>query len=315
MQDKRRPTLVLLGGTGFIGRHFIPVAQSSGFKLRALTRSDGSQQDLCGVEWLRGDVSDSAVWARLLVPGCVVVNLAHAQKAANADSVAITRMMVDACMRAGVTRLVHCSSISVYGRSSVGTTDERARCEPVDDYGRQKLAVEKALFDVNTEVMEITVLRPAEVFGPGGAALRTLSTELAHGFRLKNYIRSSLFGHRHMHLVPVTKVVSALHFLCTVEKAVHGEIFNVADDTEPLNNFRDVEFLLMQALRVPAYRFPRLPLPSWILRLALYAKGRGEIDPSCYYSSEKLAAFGFEYNTDFESELRAFIAYCSTTLK
>lgn len=309
------PNLVVLGGTGFIGRHFVPFARAAGWHVRALTRNGTPASSLDGVDWVRGTLDDVSVWPRLLIPGCVVVNLGHAQRAATAEAVATTRRMVDACVRARVSRLVHCSSISVYGRASVGEIDERVRCRPVDDYGRNKLAVEEALFGPNSGGVEITVLRPAAVFGPGGAALRTMVSSLLHGSRWKNYLRSSLFGRRHMHLVPVSKVVSALSFLSTVKSAVHGEVFNVTDDTEPLNNFRDVESLLIQVLEVSPYRLPRLPIPGWLLGLALYARGRGEIDPTCRYSSGKLHTLGFVHNSDFESELRTYIAHCRTSLE
>jgi len=306
--------LVVLGGTGFIGGHFLSEALACGWSVRALTRSERLTA-VEGLQWVRGDMRDPAVWQTLLVRGCVVVNLAHAQKAVDADAVATTSRFLEACARAGATRMVHCSSASVFGRAAMGDIDERTRCEPLSAYGRHKLAVEEVLFDSDAGAMEITVLRPTAVFGPGGAALRTLATSLAHGSRLQNYLRSSLFGHRRMHLVPVGKVVSALSFLCTIERRIHREVFIVGDDVEPLNNFRDVESLLMTALGVPAYSLPRLPVPSWLFRLALYARGRDETDPNCRYSSKKLCDFGFANKGGFESALRDYIALCSAELK
>jgi nucleoside-diphosphate-sugar epimerase len=307
--------LVVLGGTGFVGSHFISAARAGGWDVRALTRGGRSVSGPDGVEWVQGDIQDPSVWQKLLIPDCVVVNLVHAQHVAGPDAAAATRYMVQTCAQAGVSRLVHCSSISVYGRAAVGHVDERTPCRPVDDYGRHKLAVEQALFELGVGGMQITVLRPTAVFGAGGAALRSLAASLAQNSSLTNYLRSSLFGYRQMHLVPVSVVASALSFLCEVGRDIHGEVFIVSDDAESLNNFRDVEGLLMQALKVPAYRLPRLDVSRWLLSLMLRAKGRGEIDSTCTYSMEKLYALGFVRDGNFDSALRAYVADFSEVLQ
>jgi len=309
------PSLVVLGGTGFIGRHFIRAAQASGWGLRALTRGVRLGSGFDDVEWVLGDIHAPSIWQKLLSPGCVVVNLAHTQQVAGADAAAATRLMVRACAQMGVSRLVHCSSISVFGRASVGIVDELTSCRPLDDYAWHKLAVERALFEPDAGEMQITVLRPTAVFGEGGGALRSLALSLKQDSRVTNYLRSSLFGHRRMHLVPVAKVISALRFLCDLEARIHGEVFIVSDDSEPSNNFRNVEALLMQGLKVPAYCLPRPAIPYWILRLALRARGRGEIDPTCSYSMEKLHALGFVHNGDFELSLRDYVTRCSEELR
>lgn len=302
------PPLVVTGAGGFIGRHFLAAAAATGTQVRALTR--GRQVPPGGVadgavEWIIGDLDDPSIWQHLLVPGCTVVNLAYAQVATTEAAVAAAREMVESCARAGVARLVHCSTISVFGRTQGGIIDETTPCNPVDDYGMQKLAIEHALRAADRGTCDLAILRPAAVFGAGGQALRTLVASLRNGLRLANYARASLFGRRAMHLVPVETVIAALLFLCARREALHGEVFIVAEDDEPLNNFRDVERALLAALHRPDYPLPPLPLQAGLLGALLRLRGRSEVDPHCSYSSAKLRALGFIPPVAFAAALAA----------
>jgi len=214
--------------------------------------------------------------------------------------------MVEACATIGVRRLVHCSTISVFGRTAGGVIDEATPCNPVDEYGIQKLAIEKVLLGADLRSCELTILRPAAVFGFGGQALRSLCASLVSGSRLTNYGRSSLFGCRSMHLVPVETVVAALQFLADPVRSFDRETFIVAEDDDPLNNFRDVERILMSALEVNDHPLPPLPLPSAVLKVLLKARGRSEIDPFSRYSAAKLHAAGFVSPVSFAAALRTF---------
>lgn len=302
-----KPPLVLTGANGFIGRHFLATCRYSDKRVRALTRSnkplDGSE---ASVDWVTGDLADPSIWQRLLEPGCMVVNLAYSQVAATADAVAATKAMVEACATIGVRRLVHCSTISVFGRTAGGVIDEATPCNPIDEYGSQKLAIEEVLLGSDSRSCEVTILRPAAVFGSGGQALRSLCASLANGSRLINYGRSSLFGYRSMHLVPVETIVSALQFLANPLRSFDREIFIAAEDDDPLNNFRSVERILMTALAIRDYPLPPLPLPGAVLKLLLKARGRSEIDPYCSYSAAKLHAAGFTSPVSFAAALEAF---------
>lgn len=302
-------SIALTGATGFIGRHFLANRQAISTSIRALARtaSDFGYANQ-GINWVTGNLADQTAWSRLLEPGCTVVNLAYSQSATIEDAVAATRAMVSACNEAKVARLVHCGTVSVYGRTTVNVIDESTPCNPIDEYGRQKLAIEEALLHSGTRNFELAVLRPSQVFGAGGLALRTLCGHLLSGSRLVNYCRSSLFNRRSMHLVPVETVVAALWFLCAVQRPLDREVFIISDDDDPKNNFQDVEHILMEALHLPDYAFARPPVPRGILKTLLKLKGRGEIDPATRFLCDKLLGWGFERPLRLETALRQFAA-------
>ena len=71
-----------------------------------------------------------------------------------------------ACLDAGVSRFIHASTSSVYGR--IATGDETSALEPVSDYGRTKLEAERLLGEVSRSGdLDLTILRLFSVFGPG----------------------------------------------------------------------------------------------------------------------------------------------------
>ncbi len=298
--------VVVTGASGFVGRHFVD-AMASVSQVRALTRqARGGDQSLSDIDWVSGDLRDPLTLEQLLKPGCTVVNLAFSQVASNAEAVVASQALMEACAAIGVARLIHCSTISVYGRTAGGNIDECTPCNPIDAYGQQKLAIEQALLAAYDGSFDFAILRPAAVFGDGGHALTALCSSLKNSRRAVNYGRSVLFGRRRMHLVRVELVVAALRFLCEVQRPLRGDIFIAAEDDVPRNNFRDVELMLMQGLGVRDYRLPVLPLPAVLLKALLRLRGRSEIDPMCVYDATKLKQWGFGCPPGFEKAVLAF---------
>ena len=78
----------------------------------------------------------------------------------------LLQRVVDAARRAGVRRIVHVSTADVYGPDHVGKITERSKLRPAHAYERLKLLEETWLLDAAQD-LEVVVLRPARVFGPG----------------------------------------------------------------------------------------------------------------------------------------------------
>ncbi len=99
-----------------------------------------------------------------------------------------TILLRESCERAGSPRVVHVSSISVYGEGEHHT--ERSPTRPMSPYGDSKLAAERAW----DGYPQVTIVRLSNVYGPGQrpdmayatfirAALRGGSIELRAGGR------------------------------------------------------------------------------------------------------------------------------------
>lgn len=304
------PLFVVTGANGFMGRYFVQQMHDSGFRIRALIRDQKyANTQLVNVEWVVGDITNAAIWERLLEPGCIVINLAYSQVTVLDDALRTSRMMAQAFSRAKIQRLVHCSTLAVYGHTAFGTINELTSCKPINQYGKIKLEIDRIFLESQNDGYDVAILRPSSVFGVGGQALVSLCDHLTQKSRVLNYFRTSLFGYRRLHLVPVETVVSALQFLCLVQRRFNQEIFIVSEDENPLNNFYEVEKILREVLGIPDYVIPPIFLPHTLLKGLLRVKGSAEVDPNCYYSSLKLKEWGFISCTDFLVSLRFFTTY------
>ena len=148
--------VLVLGGTGFVGRHVCEKLTRRGWHSVVPTRREAHArhiQTLPLVDVLVGDVHDEATLTRLL-DGCdAVVNLVailHGDEA-SFDRVhrALPATLVKACARAGVKRLVHVSALGVDAQGP-------------SMYQRSKAAGEAVL---RASDLELTVLRPSVIFG------------------------------------------------------------------------------------------------------------------------------------------------------
>jgi UDP-glucose 4-epimerase len=77
-----------------------------------------------------------------------------------------TKKVIDSCIRNNVTKIIHASTSSVYGKFAVG--NELQDTKPISPYGITKLAAENLLFALtNDNELDFSILRYFSVYGPG----------------------------------------------------------------------------------------------------------------------------------------------------
>jgi dihydroflavonol-4-reductase len=164
-------TVLVTGGTGFIGQHLLRTLLARGDRVRCLVR--GTRSLPPGVEPVFGDVTQPQSLPEALQGAEVVYHLAGATtvshpleyRRANAWG---TRHLASACATmARPPRIIYLSSLAA-GGPSVGDRprDESDPPAPVSRYGWSKFAGEQALRAVAHRMLT-TVVRGAAVFGPG----------------------------------------------------------------------------------------------------------------------------------------------------
>jgi nucleoside-diphosphate-sugar epimerase len=169
--------ILVTGASGFIGRPLCAALIGAGHRVvAALRREDASlAAALPGVERRNaGDVGPDTDWSAALDGIDTVVHLAAIAHRA-ADAAAIRRVNVEGTARlaraaAGrVRRFVFLSSVKVHGEESGARTfGETDAPHPEDAYGRAKLEAERSLQEIAAgSGMELAVLRPPLVYGPG----------------------------------------------------------------------------------------------------------------------------------------------------
>ena len=150
--------VLVLGGTGFVGRHVCEKLQRAGWSVTVPTRravNAAAVQHLPRLTVIEADVHDPAALARLLPGHDAVVNLVailHGSEAAfERTHVELPRKIAAACQASGVRRLVHVSALGV-------SEDGPAK------YQRSKARGEALL---RAAGLDLTVLRPSVIFGAG----------------------------------------------------------------------------------------------------------------------------------------------------
>ena len=236
------------------------------------------------------------------VAGCdVVVNLAYLWRAGLGDNLVAASNLFDACARNGVRRLVHVSSAAVVGRAHTTWVDEATHCRPATEYGKCKLAIEKLLLDkAGSSGIDLVILRPTSVFGPGGTPLAKLCSDLRSASWLNNYLRACLFGSRAMNLVHVENVTAAIIFAIKRQSDFAGTKWLVSEDDVAANNFLDIERLGRSRLGIKEYPLPVIPFPWIVLKILLRMLRRNIVDPRCRFRPDGLRALGYSPVRDFE---------------
>lgn len=305
-------TIAITGASGYIGRHLVAeLIRVGAWRIKVLSRT--GQLDFAVpknkeiLEVVKGDLQDKTTLSGFLEADCTVVNLAYLWGAGEEGNLSVMNHLLEACQTSQVGRMIHCSTASVVGRTQESLITESTPCRPVTDYGISKLKIENAVINAEGN-FDTAILRPTAVIGPGGGSLRKLATDLISGSRIRNYLKSCLFGRRRMNMVHVANVVAAILFLMNRKENLKGEVFFVSDDDSPGNNFEDVEKQLMHLFHIPYYHF-RVPIPLGLLRFLLTRLGRDNINPHCLYAPDKLLSLGFKRPVNFEAAIAEYATW------
>lgn len=270
---------LITGASGFIGRNLCRHLFPRHF-LRLAVREPPHALFGFGEAVAVGEVCGSTDWSRALAGMQAVVHLANRahvmREAAGTDTLAAcravnaegTRCLAEQAAAAGVRRFVYLSSVKVLGeRTQAQPLVEASPPAPQDPYAQSKWEAEQALWKVAAETgLEVVVLRPPLVYGPGvGANFLSLMRWVARGVPLP-----VAAIHNQRSLIYVDNLTSALE-ACLLHPVAAGRTFLVSDG-EPVSTARLVS-MLASALAVSDRSWP---MPPALLRLAGALAGRRE---------------------------------------
>lgn len=179
MTAQPSPALVT-GAAGFIGSHLVERLLRDGCDVTGLDLDPARRPAPAGVEVIAADIRDAAALARVMAEArpTVVYHLAAqiSVPASMRDPIADieanvlgTVRLAQAAVDAGVQRIVFFSTGgALYGDPEVVPVDESMEPSPASIYGASKLAAERYLELIcDAGGVECSVLRPANIYGPG----------------------------------------------------------------------------------------------------------------------------------------------------
>ena len=257
--------VLVTGATGFVGSHLTRRLVQDGHTVRILARPGSRLEQFDGlpVDIVPGDITDNAAVDRAAAGVERIYHLAAVFRQAGASdevyrqvNIEGTQYVIDAALRHGVARLVHCSTVGVHGPATNGpiTEDAPYRYAQWNVYEATKAEAEQLVLRAAAErKLPATVVRPAIIYGPGDLRLLKLFQAIAK----RRFIMLGN-GQVRYHLVYVEDVVEGL-LLCGDREAAVGEAFILAGPECP--TLQQVVSRIAQTLQVsvPPFRLPLTP--------------------------------------------------------
>jgi nucleoside-diphosphate-sugar epimerase/predicted dehydrogenase len=263
---KQRPTVLVVGGTGFIGRYLVHALVGRGLGVRVATRDLSSAEiALAGlpVELVQGDPADSSFVDAALENIDVVYDLARAAGNNWEDyyrrDVLVTKNLAERALAKGVKRFVYTGTIASYysaKANNVITSDT-----PLDPkihirnhYARSKAACEALLMDLHrAHGFPVVIFRPGIVIGKGSPPAHWGVGMFVSETRMKLWGD----GRNPLPFVLVEDVADAL-VLALDKQGIEGQAFLLTD--EPLLNGQDYVEALSNTYGT---RLRAEPTPIW----------------------------------------------------
>ncbi len=258
------------GATGFVGSHLVEALRAAGHEVVVLVRDPAKARRVFGDQppkVVTGDLADAETLAAGMegaevvfhVAGLVAARRRTDFYAVNAEA---TARVADAARATGtVRRFVHVSSLAAAGPTSRNVPLTGAeRASPVTEYGRSKLAAERALQERD---LPWVIVRPPAVYGPR-------DREFYKMFRLARLGVTPVFGDGSQQLSLIYAEDLARALVAGAEApaqhiyyAAHPEIVTARDLVEAVHSAvrpnRGTPFIL--------------PIPAPIARAALWVTG------------------------------------------
>ncbi|SEL55625.1 dTDP-glucose 4,6-dehydratase [Nonomuraea pusilla] len=298
--------ILVTGGAGFIGSHFVRGLLDTGSPsvtvLDKLTYA-GRRDNLDGVPhaFVHGDVCDAGLLAEVVPGHDLVVHFAaesHVDRsiAGAAEFVRTnvlgTQTLLQACLEAGVRKVVHVSTDEVYGSIDVGSWDEDAPLRPRSPYAASKAGADLvARSYAITHGLDVSITRCGNNYGPRQYPEKVIPlfvTNLLRGRKVPLYGD----GGNVRDWIHVADHCAGIRLVA--RKGLPGEVYHVAGTAELTN--KELTGLLLEACG-----------RSW--ELVEHVEDRKGHDRRYSLDDSRLRALGYRPSVPFEQGLEETVRW------
>jgi len=256
--------ILITGVSGFTGGHLCERLASQGHEIKALVRDPSRCEaySRMGVELIKGDLRDPHAVEIAMKGTEIVYHIAALYRQANVSrqemwecNVEATRHLLDAAIKEGVKRFVHCSTIGVHGDVKNPPATEQSPYAPGDDYQESKTEGEKLVWQyINEGKLPIVIFRPGGIYGPQD--LRFL--KLFKAIKRKKFVMLGS-GEVLYQLIYIDDLVDGI-ILCGTKPEAVGKVFILNSDAPLTLNQLVATIAEVVGVRPPTWRFPIWPV-------------------------------------------------------
>jgi nucleoside-diphosphate-sugar epimerase len=247
MSERRR--VLVTGAGGFIGGRVVEVLHTLGVgDVRAGLRRWGSGARIgrFPVELAKCDIRDRSEANAALEGVTHVVHCAVGTVGDRETTVEGTRVLLEAALQRGVQRVVHISTIDVYGIPEGSVDESHAVVRTGRPYGDMKIEAEEVCRELADRGLPVTLLRPTLVHGPFSA---TWTVAFAQRVQSRPWLVAEADASGTCNLVYVDDLVGAV--IAALDAPVApGEAFNINGPERP--SWHEYFSALNDAMGLPA---------------------------------------------------------------
>ena len=275
-------TVLVTGAGGLVGTHVLEALRARGERPRALVRTHaGALVESLGAEAVIGDVTDAVTWDRAardvsaIVHAAALVVTRDSFEEFTRVNVGGTRLAIEAARKSGA-RLIHVSSVAVYGRTEVysagtdGVTEDYPfqPLSTADFYARTKraaeLLVQQEAGGSGRGVLSAVAIRPNVIYGERD---RLFTSRLLANLK-RGLLPQIGPGTNHLSCVYAGNVASAIVAALDAPARPGFRAYNVTSDAPPLLTQREFFTAFAEAIGQPP-RF--IPVPIGLVRFGIGA--------------------------------------------
>jgi len=257
--------VLVTGASGFTGSCLSRKLLDKGFKVRILVRGTSDFKDLQGrgCEVVIGDlatgdgVEESVRDINYVYHIASVVRIEGVPEKYFWDvNVEGTRKLLDASLKFGVKRFIHCSTVGVQGEIQNPPAREDAPFRPDDHYQKSKLDGEKLALSYTKKGLGVVVFRPVGIYGPGDLRFLKLFRPVSKGRWFTVGRADNLY-----HMTYIDDLVDGI-LLCGTTEGIEGEVFTLAGETYGTVKELGLAIAGVLGRKVKIYHIPVAPV--WI---------------------------------------------------
>lgn len=290
-------SILVTGGTGFIGAAVARALVAKGERPRCLVRRGSDRRNLedLDVELVEGDLLDPES-LEAAVAGCKVLFHVAADyriwvrspQTMLRTNIEGTRSLMELALRAGVDRIVYTSSVAVLGKNKSGDPADEETPVSLDDmigiYKRSKFLAEKEVLRLQRDAgLPVIIVNPSTPIGPGDVKptpTGRMVLEAARG-RIPAFVETGL------NVVHVDDVAAGHLLAC--ERGEVGQRYVLGGEDLALGTILG-QVAEARGRPAPRLRLPRRPLYPLAYATETWARVTGGREPLLTVDGLKMAA-------------------------